>query len=67
MSTVTWQVTGMTCKHCVAAVGKEVGALPGVQAVDVDLPTGTVAVTAEQQPSREQIEAAVDEAGYALA
>jgi copper chaperone len=67
MSTVTWQVTGMTCRHCVAAVTEEVSALPGVERVAVDLATGSVAVTADPQPSREQVAAAVDEAGYALA
>lgn len=67
MSTVTWHVAGMTCQHCVAAVTHEVLSLPGVEAVDVDLAVGSVAVTAQQQPSREQVAAAVDEAGYALA
>ena len=57
----------MTCAHCVKAVSAEVGAIEGVQSVQVDLATGIVAVQAEPTPSRAQVAAAVDEAGYALA
>ena len=67
MSTSTWTVTGMTCGHCVAAVTEEVSAIEGVESVEVDLETGAVVVTAATDPTREQMAAAVDEAGYALA
>ncbi|HEX6888549.1 MAG TPA: cation transporter [Candidatus Nanopelagicales bacterium] len=67
MATSTWTVTGMTCGHCVKAVTEEVSAIEGVQGVEVDLETGLVTVTAEPPPTREQVAAAVDEAGYALA
>jgi len=66
MANSTWTVTGMTCGHCVKAVTDEVSALDGVEAVDVDLETGGVAVTAATDPTREQMAAAVDEAGYTL-
>ena len=66
MTTVTYQVSGMTCGHCVQAVSREVGALPGVEAVDVDLATGAVRVTSEQPLSSEAVRDAVDEAGYEL-
>jgi len=67
MTTSTWTVTGMTCEHCVRAVTEEVSAIEGVEKVDVDLDSGVVTVTAASDPSREQMAAAVDEAGYALA
>jgi copper chaperone len=67
MATSTWTVTGMTCEHCVRAVTEEVSAIEGVAAVEVDLTTGAVTVTGEPNPSREQMTAAVEEAGYALA
>jgi copper ion binding protein len=67
MATSTWTVTGMTCSHCVQAVTQEVSAIEGVSAVEVELESGLVTVTAEPQPTREQVAAAVDEAGYALA
>ena len=66
MTTVTYQVSGMTCGHCVRAVSREVGALPGVESVDVDLATGAVRVTSEQPLSSEAVRDAVDEAGYEL-
>ncbi|MGB7983083.1 MAG: cation transporter [Candidatus Nanopelagicales bacterium] len=67
MSTSSWTVTGMTCEHCVKAVTEEVSATEGVTAVDVDLATGIVTVTAAADPSRAAVAAAVDEAGYELA
>ncbi len=63
----TFMVTGMTCGHCVAAVTEEVGALAGVTDVRVDLATGEVSVASNQPLEREQVAAAVDEAGYVLA
>jgi copper ion binding protein len=67
MTTSTYTVTGMTCGHCVDAVSGEIGSLPGVTAVDVDLATGAVTVTSEQPLDAAAVRAAVDEAGYALA
>ncbi len=67
MSTSTWTVTGMTCGHCVKAVTEEVSAIEGVESVEVDLETGAVTVAAATDPTREQMAAAVDEAGYTLA
>ena len=67
MSTTTWTVQGMTCSHCVSAVTEEVTAIPGVTGVDVDLTTGLVTVTSEADLARDDVAAAVDEAGYTLA
>jgi copper chaperone len=67
MSTSTYTVTGMTCGHCVSAVSEEVGALPGVTEVQVDLPTGAVTVTSETPLDDAAVAAAVEEAGYELA
>lgn len=67
MSTSTYTVTGMTCEHCVGAVREEVGRIPGVSDVAVDLPTGQVTVTSTQPVDPADVRAMVDEAGYALA
>ncbi len=66
METTTYQVTGMTCGHCVKAVSEEVGQVPGVSDVSVDLESGAVTVTGDGFTEAD-IAAAVDEAGYALA
>ncbi|MFI6299185.1 heavy-metal-associated domain-containing protein [Nonomuraea sp. NPDC050790] len=61
MST-TYNVTGMTCGHCVASVKEEVGEVAGVTDVDVDLSTGLVTVTGAADDSL--VRAAIKEAGY---
>ncbi|QYG91410.1 heavy-metal-associated domain-containing protein [Iamia sp. SCSIO 61187] len=60
----TITVEGMTCGHCVAAVEQEVGQIPGVTGVDVDLATGVVAIASEGELDPTAVAAAVDEAGY---
>ncbi|OBG82332.1 cation-transporting ATPase [Mycobacterium sp. E802] len=67
MSTQTVTVTGMTCGHCATSVREEVGALPGVQAVEVDLSTGLVTIDSETRLDPAAINDAVAEAGYAVA
>jgi copper chaperone len=70
MSTSTYGVTGMTCGHCVAAVSEEIGRLPGVQHVIVDLAAGgvsTVTVDSTGELDAAAVREAVDEAGYELA
>ncbi len=67
MSTQTYTVVGMTCAHCVSSVGAEVGALPGVTDVNVDLATGQVTVTADEPVTDQQVRGAVEEAGYTVA
>ena len=66
MTTTTWTVTGMTCGHCASSVTEELLEVDGVEAVDVDLPTGAVTVTSAGPVERADVAAAVDEAGYAL-
>jgi copper chaperone CopZ len=65
--TSQYTVTGMTCGHCVQAVTDEISALPGVEQVNVELTTGSVTVVSDDEIGRENVAAAVDEAGYALA
>jgi copper chaperone len=64
--TRTYTVAGMTCEHCVRAVTTEVGALPGVRKVDVDLASGRVTVASDDTLDDDAVAAAVDEAGYAV-
>ncbi len=67
MTTKTYTVTGMTCAHCVNSVHSEVGRLPGVTDVRVDLAAGRVTVTSDRPLDDTAVAAAVDEAGYELA
>ena len=63
----TINVTGMTCGHCVSSVREELGALPGVTDVTVELNAGgdsPVTISSENDLDAAAISAAVDEAGY---
>ncbi|MGD6950042.1 copper ion binding protein, partial [Bacillus mobilis] len=44
METITLEVKGMSCGHCVKAIEGSVGNLEGVSAVKVDLENGKVNV-----------------------
>ncbi|MEW2457086.1 heavy-metal-associated domain-containing protein [Streptomyces albus] len=64
--TTVYEVSGMTCGHCEASVSREIGALDGVGTVQVELSTGRVTVTTDEEPDDTRIAAAVDAAGYTL-
>lgn len=67
MSTSTVMVSGMSCGHCVSSVREQVGAIPGVCDVRVDLATGEVTITSEGPVDAAAVKAAVEDAGYQLA
>jgi copper chaperone len=62
MSTVRVTVTGMNCGHCATSVREEVGGIPGVKGVDVDLASGEVTVDSEGPVETAAIKSAVEEA-----
>jgi copper chaperone len=62
---ITLVAPDISCGHCVAAINRAVGALPGVGSVDAS--EETKRVTVEYDPSRvalADIEATLDEEGY---
>ena len=67
MATSTYTVTGMTCGHCVSSVREEIGEIDGVQNVEVTLDNGAVEITSSRELGRDEVAAAVTEAGYQLA
>jgi len=71
MTSATYEITGLTCEHCVHAVASELKILDGVGDVTVDLvPGGTsaVTVTSDAPLARQAVADALDEAGdYQLA
>jgi copper chaperone len=60
---LTYRVDGMSCEHCRAAVTDELGRVPGVHAVDVDLERKLVRVEGTGVDDAAVV-AAIDEAGY---
>ena len=67
MDTTVISISGMTCEHCVAAVQKEIGSLPGVARVEVSLDTGTVRIAGDPLPGIPALRDAVMAAGYEMA
>jgi copper chaperone CopZ len=71
VTTTTYEVTGMTCEHCVNAVAEELENLSAVRGVTVDLVPGgrsAVTVTSDEPLPDGDVAAALDEAGdYRLA
>ena len=61
--TLTYSVPGVTCEHCRTAITKEVGAVVGVESVDVDLERKVVTVSGTAV-SDLSVREAIDEAGY---
>jgi copper ion binding protein len=57
-----YTVHGMTCNHCVLSVTEEVGEVPGVRDIDVDLGSGRLVVRGDVDDAA--VRAAVAEAGY---
>ncbi|OBB93294.1 heavy-metal-associated domain-containing protein [Mycobacterium sp. 852002-40037_SCH5390672] len=64
MPTSEYQVSGMSCGHCEAAVQSEVAQIPGVDDVTVSAATGRLVVTSTQPIDADAVLGAVDEAGY---
>ncbi len=60
----SYEVDGMTCHSCVAMVTEEVSEVPGVESVDVDLPSGRVTVAGDANDGA--VRQAIVEAGYSL-
>ena len=63
----TYTVIGMTCGHCEMSVREELEEIPGVSNVVANHESGVVTFTSDRPVSREQVDAAVTEAGYQLA
>lgn len=69
LTTSTFEVSGMTCGHCVKSVTEELGRVAGAKHVEVSLVSGgvsrvTVSSTGALDP--DAVAAAIDEAGYEL-
>lgn len=66
MTLEQYLVTGMSCEHCAASITEEVSRVPGVTGVDVDVATGSVAVSGSVLDDA-RLRAAIEEAGYEVA
>ena len=67
MTTMTVTVAGMSCGHCASSVREELAHVSHVQAVDIDLASGTVTIDSDGPVDTSALKNAVEEAGYRLA
>jgi Cu+-exporting ATPase len=60
----TFKVSGIHCEGCASTIRKAAGEVPGVSAVEVDIPTKMVRVSLEDGARREAVSQALVDAGY---
>ncbi len=64
MTTITLNVPGISCGHCVTAITNAVLAVAGVETVDVSVEGKTVTITGDADSAA--VETAIVEAGYEI-
>jgi copper chaperone len=68
MTERTFNVAGMSCGHCKAAVEDELNELSGVEKANADVARGTVEVSYDEGTvTTEDLLGAIQEAGYTVA
>ena len=68
MTEKTFNVAGMSCGHCKAAVEDELNELSGVEKANADIVKGTVEVSYDERTvNTEDLLGAIQEAGYTVA
>ncbi|MDD5008095.1 MAG: heavy-metal-associated domain-containing protein [Syntrophorhabdaceae bacterium] len=66
MAEAVMKIEGMSCQHCVMAVKKALGGVPGVVQSDVQIGSATVQYD-DAKTKQKDIEAAIEKAGYKVA
>jgi copper ion binding protein len=64
MQTVTYEVPGIHCNHCVHTIKVELSEMDGVQAVDANAESKKVTVEFDAPASPEKIESLLAEINY---
>jgi copper chaperone len=58
-------IEGMSCQHCVMAVKKALGSVPGILETDVRIGSATVTFD-DSKVKKEDIENSIEKAGYTI-
>lgn len=65
MQTITLNVAGMSCNHCVNSIEGALGKLAGVNSSKVDLSANQVTVTYDESAvTLEQVKETIEDQGY---
>jgi len=67
MTTVTYSIPNISCKHCVHTIKNEVGELPGVLSVEANEASKQVTISFEDPATDEEIKALLVEINYPVA
>jgi copper chaperone CopZ len=62
-----FRVPEISCDHCVRAITNELTSVPGIEVVNIDIPTKLVTVRHTDSVTDEQIIETIAEAGYEVA
>lgn len=66
MKEKVFNVSGMSCNHCVMAVKEAAEGIDGVAAAEVDLEQGTAKVTFSDEVAESDIVEAIEEEGFKI-
>lgn len=66
MAEINITIDGMSCQHCVMAIKKALGGVPGILESNVQLGRAVVKYD-ENKAKKEDIEARIENAGYKIA
>jgi len=64
MTTVTYTIPNISCKHCVHTIKTEVGDMKGVWSVDADVQSKQTTISFEVPASEEAIKSLLAEINY---
>jgi copper chaperone len=64
MTEKTYSIPNISCGHCVATIAREVGAVPGVDAVNGDVEGKWITVVCEDESILPEVEDVLKEIGY---
>ncbi len=67
MKTVTFNIPGINCNHCVHTIQSEVAELPGVQSVKADHQTKQAVISFDDPATEESIKKLLAEINYPVA
>lgn len=67
MTTVTYNIPGINCGHCVQTIQMEVGEMPGVESVEASADSKTATVTFGDPASEDAIKSLLVEINFPVA
>lgn len=64
MKKITYLIPSIHCMHCAHSIKMELGEIPGIQSVDVDIQQKTVAIEYDEITNEEKIISILQEINY---